>query len=143
MFGEATKQMAIREGYTLTISGRKRYYDVPERPQYSNDNEAYMTELKMWKAKVGSVERQAGNAPIQGTNADITKLAMVWVTKAIKPYGGKLVLTIHDEVLITCPKENAEICSKLVREEMLAAEREFLTRVESAVEGGYSQYWGH
>lgn len=65
-------------------------------------------------------ERVALNAPIQGTAADIIKLAMIRVRDRLKAEGleGRLVLQVHDELIVECPESEAETVCKLVEEEM-------------------------
>jgi DNA polymerase-1 len=65
-------------------------------------------------------ERVALNAPIQGTAADIMKLAMIRVRDRLKAEGleGKLVLQVHDELIVECPEHEAERICDLVQEEM-------------------------
>jgi DNA polymerase-1 len=64
------RRQALSLGFTTTMSGRRRYFDLPARsdPDY--------------QARRGSIEREAGNQPIQGTSADITKLAEVQIQRA-------------------------------------------------------------
>ena len=65
-------------------------------------------------------ERVALNAPIQGTAADIIKLAMIRVRDRLKAEGlkGKLVLQVHDELIVECPEHEAQRVCVLVQEEM-------------------------
>ena len=65
-------------------------------------------------------ERVALNAPIQGTAADIIKLAMIRVYNRLKQENlqGKLVLQVHDELIVECPEGEAEAVCRLVEEEM-------------------------
>lgn len=65
-------------------------------------------------------ERVALNMPIQGTAADIMKLAMVAVEKRLKKElpEAKLVLQVHDELIVECPEPQAEAAAKLLEEEM-------------------------
>jgi DNA polymerase I len=85
---EETKRSAARLGYTTTFFGRKRYF------------EGIRSRIPQVKA---SAERMAINAPIQGTQADLTKLAMIavdrWITEAGYEERVHLVLQIHDELV--------------------------------------------
>lgn len=63
-------------------------------------------------------ERIAMNTPIQGTAADIMKLAMLGVAEALKPYRANLLLQVHDELVIEVAPEDLEEVAKIVREEM-------------------------
>lgn len=92
-------------GYTKTLYGRKRY--IPELKS-SNFN-----------IRQGA-ERMALNTPIQGTAADLIKLAMIRVDHALseKYPSAKLILQVHDELIIECPEEIAEDVSLLVSSQM-------------------------
>lgn len=74
-------------------------------------------------AKKADAERQILNSIIQGTASDMTKKAMLalYNNQELKSLGYKILLTIHDEVLGKCPKENAKRCEKIVRELMVKA----------------------
>lgn len=65
-------------------------------------------------------ERIALNTPIQGTAADIIKIAMLRVSKALREQKlqAKLVLQVHDELIVECPEEEKDTVIYLVREEM-------------------------
>ena len=82
-----------------------------------------MPELKSSNFNTRSFgERVALNAPIQGTAADVIKLAMIRVRDRLKADGleGKLVLQVHDELIVECPEGEAEAVCALVQEEMEA-----------------------
>ena len=93
------------KGYTETLFGRRRY--IPELKS-SNFN-----------IRQGA-ERIALNTPIQGTAADLIKLAMIHVDDALadKFPQAKLILQVHDELIVECPEKDAEAVSKLVSEQM-------------------------
>ncbi|OHB17807.1 MAG: hypothetical protein A2749_00990 [Parcubacteria group bacterium RIFCSPHIGHO2_01_FULL_45_26] len=101
---EQVKKGARERGYTETYFGRRRYYpELNTGPEY------------MQKA----AERQAQNAPVQGTSADIIKLAMVGVDKYIEKKnfrdGVHLLLQIHDELIYEIKEEVAESVSKEIK----------------------------
>ena len=97
---------AREKGFTQTLYGRKRY--IPELKS-SNFN-----------IRQGA-ERIALNTPIQGTAADLIKLAMIRVDQALrKNYPeAKLILQVHDELIVECPKELAEDVERLISREMV------------------------
>jgi DNA polymerase-1 len=102
--GNVVKE-AEKTGYTTTILGRRRY--IPD--------------LKSSKAPLRAFgKRVAMNAPIQGSAADIMKLAMINVSRALKDAGldARLVMQVHDELIVEVKDEEAEICKKIVREQM-------------------------
>ena len=98
-------EKAKRDGYVETMFGRRRY--LPE-----------LTSGKHILRAFG--ERVARNMPIQGTAADIIKIAMVKVNDRIKREGlkARLILQVHDELIVEAPQEESEIVAKLLQEEM-------------------------
>jgi len=107
-FREQVVERAQEEGYVTTLMGRRR--PIPEL-RSGNPN----------TRRLG--ERLAVNTVIQGTAADIIKVAMVRCRRALAETGGKtrIVLQIHDELLFEGPPEEMEGAVKLVRREMCAA----------------------
>ena len=96
---------AKKLGYVATLFGRRRY----------------LPELKSSNFNVRSFgERVALNMPIQGTAADIIKIAMINVSNRLKTEGlaGRLILQVHDELIAECPEHEAEHVSRVLREEM-------------------------
>jgi DNA polymerase-1 len=99
---------ARKVGYTETIMGRRRYL-----PDLMNDN----------RARREVAERMALNAPIQGSAADIIKIAMLNVNNAIEKQKlkSRLLLQIHDELIVEVSPGEEEIITALVKKEMGAA----------------------
>ncbi|MGN1092438.1 MAG: DNA polymerase, partial [Monoglobaceae bacterium] len=100
-----TVENAKQKGYITTVSGRRRY--LPELSASSHVMRAFG-------------ERVAMNAPIQGSAADIIKIAMVNVYKRLKENNlkARLVLQVHDELIVEAPKSEVEIASRILKEEM-------------------------
>jgi len=98
-------EQARKAGYVSTLWGRRRW--IPEIKSSSFNTRSFG-------------ERVALNAPIQGTAADIIKLAMIRVRNRLKEehFEGKLVLQVHDELIVECPEGEAEAVCRLVEEEM-------------------------
>lgn len=96
---------ARQQGYTCTMFGRKRYI-----PELKSSN--YMIRQ--------GAERMALNTPIQGTAADIIKLAMIRVHQALKERfpEAKLLLQVHDELIVECPEALAEQVAALISSQM-------------------------
>ena len=96
---------ARRSGYVATLLGRRRYL-----PELASDHGATRA--------LG--ERVAINTPIQGSAADLMKLAMIRVRSALKQLhpSARLLLQVHDELLLECPEEEANAVSERVRAEM-------------------------
>ena len=112
-------------GYVTTMFGRKR--PVPE-----------LKSGNFMQRSFG--ERVAMNSPIQGTAADIMKLAMIAVDQKLKEggYDGRIVLQVHDELLVEVKKEQAEEVSRLLIEEMKNAAQ---LKVSLEVEAHMGNNW--
>jgi DNA polymerase-1 len=125
-FIDATVADAEKNGYVTTLLGRKRYL-----PNITNRNKT----VKM------ASERIAVNTPIQGSAADIMKLAMIRLERALEEKGlkCKMLLQVHDELIFECPPEEVTIVTDLVRAEMTAA-MELSIPLQVSVESGSS--WG-
>lgn len=102
---EDTVSGAYETGYAETLWGRKRY--IPE-----------LTGTKKQLRSFG--ERVAKNSPIQGTAADLIKLAMVKTDRRLRSEGlhSRLILQVHDELIIEAPESEAEYVKTLLKEEM-------------------------
>ena len=100
-----TVAKAKEKGYVTTLFGRRRYV-----PEINASN----------KMTAAFGERVAMNTPIQGTAADLIKLAMIRVSARLKKSGmrSKLILQIHDELIIEAPEEEKDQAAKILREEM-------------------------
>ncbi len=102
---ESTKEEAHKKGYTETLFGRKR-----PLPEIQSSN----------KLLKHAAERLAVNSPIQGTNADIIKLAMIQIEAFLEKSSKKslMLLQIHDELLFEVNNQELEDIKVLVKEEM-------------------------
>lgn len=89
-------------------------------------------------------ERVAMNAPIQGTAADIIKMAMIRVEERLKKEGlnTKLILQVHDELLLEAPKEEADKAAAILKEEMTHA-ADMAVNMEVEVKCGTDWYDAH
>ncbi len=99
---------AKADGYVTTILGRKRY----------------ISELKSSNFSLRAFgERAAMNMPLQGSAADIIKIAMLGVSKRLKEekLSAQLVLQVHDELILDAPREEEEAAKKILKEEMEGA----------------------
>ena len=96
---------ARQKGYTQTMYGRRRYI-----PELKSSN---------YNIRQGA-ERMALNTPIQGTAADLIKLAMIRVDKALREKcpEAKLLLQVHDELIIECPEGFSQTVAELVSTQM-------------------------
>ncbi len=105
---ESTKEFASQKGYVETLFGRRLYLrDI-------NATNAMRRQAS---------ERAAINAPVQGTAADIMKIAMINMHKAIKTQKSeaKLILQVHDELILDTPKDEIDKIVSLVTESMMGA----------------------
>ena len=102
---DKTVEDGIKNGYVSTIFGRRRY--IPELKASNKVMQAFG-------------KRAAMNAPIQGAAADIIKIAMVKVYNRIKKEGldGRLILQVHDELILEVKEADREKAEKLLKEEM-------------------------
>lgn len=101
---------AKKNGYVTTLYGRRRY--IPELSNSNGNMRAFG-------------ERVARNAPIQGTAADIIKIAMIKVSRSLKDEfpTARLILQVHDELIVECDEKDAEgVCALLEREMESAAD---------------------
>jgi DNA polymerase I len=113
------------DGYTETILGRRRYL-----PDLTSDN----------RQRREMAERMALNAPIQGSAADIIKVAMLNVEKALRSEGirSRMLLQVHDELVLEVATGERERLEELVRREMGAA---YPLRVPLDVSMGAGPTW--
>ncbi len=131
-FIEHTKAEASKRGYTETLFGRRRYFPALRSP------------LDNLRAQA---ERMAVNAPMQGTQSDIIKLAMVEADKLIKEQGwrdkAKLVLQVHDELVYELDKRIAGEAAEMIRHVMESvAPAKDLSGVPIVAEASLGQNWG-
>lgn len=101
----ANVEFAKANGYVSTLTGRKRVIPEIKSPNYN---------LRQFG------ERAAMNMPLQGSSADIIKIAMVNVARALKDEGlkTKLILQVHDELVLEAPEEEAERAAIILKEKM-------------------------
>lgn len=101
-FIDATLEKAKNEGYVETYFGRRR-----PTPDVSSSN---------FMVREGA-KRAAANMPIQGTEADLMKMAMLKVDEKIGNLGEQ-ILQVHDSILVECPRDNAEQVAELLKSTM-------------------------
>lgn len=100
---EESKEIVRKLGYSTTLTGRQRPISEIHNKNPSIRNAA---------------ERLAINTPLQGTAADLIKIAMIEIDKAIASHKGKMILQIHDELIFEIPDEEISIFEKIVKDKM-------------------------
>ncbi|MFT3892344.1 MAG: DNA polymerase I [Anaerolineales bacterium] len=124
---DGIRQLAAQQGYVETLLGRRRYFPVLQtktNPQIKNRE-----------------EREAINAPIQGTAADIMKIAMLKIPPALKKakLKARMLLQVHDELVLECPENELEKTAKVVQETMASA---YELDIPLSTEARYGKNWG-
>ncbi|MEX0684891.1 MAG: DNA polymerase I [Balneolales bacterium] len=102
---DETMQFAREKGYVQTLTGRRRYI-----PEIKSPN----------KTVRGFAERTAINMPVQGTAADLIKIAMIKIDKALRDAGleSKMLLQVHDELVFEVPEAEVDEASKIIKYQM-------------------------
>lgn len=157
-------QNAVGTLQSRTMSGRRRFY---RKPNWDKAKEIATDRMKKWNrtpdqmetkhvnsalsGMYGSIEREGKNTPIQGTNADMIKLAMgcgfdesgkPFAWHLIEPvYGAKLVNEVHDELVTEAKKENAEECSAAIADCMSRAGAAFVKSIPMTTEAHIAGCW--
>lgn len=107
---DQTREQAKQQGYVETLMGRRRYFPVFRGSMTGQNRQAWLR-----------AEREAVNHPIQGTAADIVKVAMIELFDRLRPYQAQLLLQVHDELLLELPEEEVEVVRPLMMETMMNA----------------------
>ncbi|HZC33715.1 MAG TPA: DNA polymerase, partial [Candidatus Bathyarchaeia archaeon] len=105
-----TKAFCVEQGYVETLLGRRRY--IPDMTSRVN-------------AVRNAAERMAINMPIQGTAADVQKIAMIRLDDRLRSggFGARMLLSVHDEILLEVPRDELDRLVPVVRETMESALR--------------------
>jgi DNA polymerase-1 len=124
---DGIRRQAAEQGYVETLLGRRRYFPALQSrssPQTRNRE-----------------EREAINAPIQGTAADIMKIAMLKIPPALQAAGlrGKMLLQVHDELVLECPRAEMEQTARVVQETMANA---YPLSIPLSTEARWGASWG-
>ena len=161
-------RLAVERQYSLTgAMGRKRFFKLPypvtrarveERAhQYVRDNDSsgdwnadlYRAKRELQKeynSRLAGIQRQGGNAPVQGESADMTKLAMDYIEAEVEARGWDLsegvILPVHDEIISEVADEHADEMLVIVKTQMERAAKELLG-VSVVVTPEIAEYWKH
>jgi DNA polymerase-1 len=125
---DGIRRSAARDGFVETLLGRRRYF-----PNLSSQTNANLRNRE---------EREAINAPIQGTAADIIKLAMIHLAAALPPSGlqARLLLQVHDELILEVPESELSQTAALVQQVM---ENAYPLSIPLATEAKVGANWGN
>jgi DNA polymerase-1 len=121
------RRIAARQGYVETLLGRRRFF-----PGLKSGGNA---------ATRAREEREAINAPIQGSAADIMKIAMIRVASALKAAGlkGNILLQVHDELVLECPQDEIVETIRITR---LMMENAYNLAIPLKTEARFGHNWG-
>ncbi|MCX6065920.1 MAG: DNA polymerase I [Chloroflexi bacterium] len=124
---DGTKRLAAELGYVTTLLGRRRYFPALQG--------------SLNQQVRGREEREAINAPIQGTAADIMKLAMLRIPGALQEAGlkGQMLLQVHDEIVIECPQSELKQTAEIVQKTMETA---YPLSIPLSTEARWGKSWG-
>lgn len=122
------RRLAAKQGYVETLLGRRRYF--PGLKSGGN------------RVTLAREEREAINAPIQGTAADIMKLAMIRVATALQKnnLNGRMLLQVHDELVLECPQNELKQTARIVRSMM---ENAYNLAIPLKTEARFGHNWGN
>jgi DNA polymerase-1 len=122
---------AASRGFATTIGGRRRWFNIDG--------------IKDDRRQMGAVERKGKNTPIQGTNADMTKLALYGLRQQLnrKKADARIVNTVHDEIVVECAAGEAAGVQALMEKVMRKAGEHYVKSVPMEVESAVRDYWGH
>ena len=126
---DRTAHEALRKGFCTTLAGRKHWF----------------ADLVSSGADEGARVRVAKNMPIQGTNADMIKLAMARIARALaeEKLDGRLINMIHDELVIEAGEGDVERVTAIVKREMISAGAAFVRRIPVEVDVHVGDVWQH
>lgn len=124
---DGIRRLAAEQGYVETLLGRRRYF--PALKSLSDRNQR------------NREEREAINAPIQGTAADIMKIAMIRLPPALEEarLGGRMILQVHDELVLECPRQELTRTAAIVQQVMGEA---YTLSVPLLTEARWGLNWG-
>lgn len=123
---EESSAQALKRGWCVTMAGRRLYLEGGDDP-----------------TRRAQLTRVAKNMPIQGTSADIIKLAMARTTRALRAakLDAFLVNSIHDELVLEAAESDAEAAAKVLCQQMVAAGEAFLRDVPTVVDVHIDEHW--
>jgi DNA polymerase-1 len=126
---DGMRQLAARQGFVETLLGRRRYFPNLRNSQINPNIR-------------NREEREAINAPIQGTAADIIKLAMIQLPSALarEKLKARLLLQVHDELVLECPREELPAATMTVQQVM---ENAYKLTIPLLTDARWGENWGN
>jgi DNA polymerase-1 len=119
------QRQAIAQGYVETILGRRRYFNFSSenvRKLRGHDpKQIDPNQIKVRDQYDAQLLRAAANAPIQGSSADIIKVAMIKLQNLLQPYQARLLLQVHDELVFELPPQEWEVLQPQIKQTMETA----------------------
>ncbi|MEW6402589.1 MAG: DNA polymerase I [Chloroflexota bacterium] len=124
---DGTRKLAAEQGYVETLLGRRRYFPA--------------LQTKLNPVMKNREEREAINSPVQGTAADIMKIAMLKIPPALQKAGlhATMLLQVHDELVLECPLDEMKETARVVQETMTNA---YPMSIPLSTEARCGESWG-
>jgi len=128
---DRSAKTAVMKRCSTTVSGRKRYYKLPE---YGNPE---------FDKKKRSIEREGKNAVIQGANADTIKEAMILAVNRLEERNmkSKLLLTVHDEIIIEAPFNEQEEAKRIAEQSLIDGFGKYFNLIPMEADGLVGPCW--
>jgi DNA polymerase-1 len=118
---EAIKRQTVSQGYVSTIVGRRRYFNfISDSLKSLRGQDPKLIDLDSLNIAYNDIQllRAAANSAIQGSSADIIKIAMVKLHQLLQPYQARLLLQVHDELVLEMPRSEWEELQPLIKSTM-------------------------
>lgn len=119
------QQEAIAQGYVETILGRRRYFNFVgtelKKLRGMPPQELNLDSIKTRDKNDAQLLRAAANAPIQGSSADIIKVAMVKLQQQLQDYKARMLLQVHDELVLEMPPDEWDALKRMIQSTMESA----------------------
>jgi len=130
-FLQECSNAAIRNGYSETVIGRRRYYKIPQP-----------TDLD-FKKILSKIRRQAPNHYVQGSSADVTKQALVYINESIRSQrlDARVLMVIHDEFVLEVAENQADVAASLLEGAMIRGFSTFFKKIPMKVDAAVVDYW--
>lgn len=126
---DRSAKFALMNRYSVSVSGRRRYYRLPP------PSDPTFNKLK------GHVERQGKNMPVQSGNVDTIKQSMNFCVDRIKNYDARLLLSVHDEIIVECREDQVEEVKPIVENSVIDGFAEFFSLVKMKADAKVGNCW--